>query len=52
MTDQQDFFRNKIEEALQLLAAHSELLERQNHLLQEFLARVERLEADCAGRQG
>lgn len=40
-------FMNKVEEALQLLSAHMELMERQNSLLRELADRIDRIPASA-----
>ncbi len=41
-----EYFENKVEEALQLLSAHSELLEKQILLMEELIARISNVEAE------
>lgn len=41
-----EFLENKVEEALQLLSAQNELLEKQVLMMEEFLARMANMQAE------
>ena len=43
---EKEFLHNKIEEALQLLAAHNELVEKQTEMIEELLARMANMQAE------